>query len=136
MMGGLPIGVVIIVLLILSVALYVFLNSPSMFEGEWTVVKHDGPLGAEYADVLQTVTFSLSEDNSHIILHPINAQQVVFTIQKMEPSHIIADSGDMKLEFNIEDPNTNEVSLILSALHNSVMQAVLHYGNSAATGYL
>lgn len=135
-MGGLPIGVVIIVLLILSVALYVFLNSPSMFEGEWKVIKYDGPLGADYADVLQTVTFSLSEDNSHIILHPTNAQQLVFTIQKMEPSHIIADSGDMKLEFNIEDPNTNEVSLILSASHDSVTQAVLHYGNSAPTGYL
>ncbi len=132
-MGGLPIGVIIIVLLILSVALYVFLNSPSMFEGEWTVVKYDGPLGANYADVLQTVTFSLSEDNSHIILHPINAQQIVFTIQKMEPSHISADSSDMKLEFNIEDPNTNEVSLILTMSQNS---AVLYYGNSAPTGYL
>ena len=135
-MGGLPIGVIIIVLLILSVALYVFLNSPSMFEGEWTVVKYEGPLGSNYAEVLQTVTFSLSEDNSHIILHPLNAQQIVFTIQKMEPSNISADSGDMKLEFNIEDPNTNEVSLILTVSHDSVMQAVLYYGNSAPTGYL
>ena len=135
-MGGLPIGVVIIVLLILSVALYVFLNSPSIYEGEWTVIKHDGPLGADYADVLQTVTFSLSEDNSHITLHPLNAQPVIFTIQKMEPSHISADSDDMKLEFNIEDPNTNEVSLTLSVSHNSIMQAMLHYGHSNSTGYL
>lgn len=134
-MGGLPIGVVIIVLLILSVALYVFLNSPSMFEGEWVIIKHEGELGPNYAEVLQKVTFSLSEDNSHITLHPVEAQPIIFTIQKMEPSHIVALEDNMKLEFNIEDPNTNEVSLKLT-IHNdsNESQAVLYYGNS--TGYL
>jgi hypothetical protein len=135
-MGGLPIGVVIIVLLILSFALYVFLNTPSIFEGEWTVIKHEGEIGQQYKDVLERVTFSLTEDNEYITLRPTKqeVQPIVFRIQTMEPSHIVAESHQehdkMSLEFNVEDPNTNEVSLVLKAYNDpKEMKAILYYGN-------
>jgi hypothetical protein len=132
MFGGLPIGVVIIVICILTLALYVFLNTPSMFEGIWYVKTYEGELGQQYSEVLQQTTFSLAEDNEHITMHPTNAEPIVFSIVTMEPANIVAESNQeqykLELEFNVEDPNTNEVSLTLKAITDSKeIKSILYY---------
>lgn len=132
MIGGLPIAVVIIVMLILAAALYIFLNTPSIFEGKWVVTAYDGPLGENYSGLLNEVTFSLAEDNEHIIVHPAtDIEPIVFRITTMEPSHIIAESNqeqdNLGLEFKVEDPNTNEVSLILTISTPKEIKAKLYY---------
>jgi len=131
MFGGLPIGVVMVVILILVAAVYVFLNTPNIFEGEWRVIEKTDGVGTEYAEYLPVVTFSLSEDSGAVLMHRDDIEPIVFEILTLEPSTIIAEAkqaNKLRLEFNVEDPNTNEISLVIKVFNGEDIVGTVNYG--------